>query len=148
MLGQSEIDLNFLLESVNGVILLQSACLLTVLMIYLLTEAKRFRLTWWQAIKHPPIGMTLAAALVVQETGVMLLRGAIFSWRRFGSGETMSMNHTEHLVLLVGTFLSAAGLLWLTRILSSPLFGDWPWLITAVLSTIYIFTAVTLHYYF
>lgn len=148
MLGQSDDDLNFILERINGVIIVQSFCLLIVLLVYLYWEIRLGKMSWRDIfMARIPIGMSLALALLTEEIGILTLRGAIYAWRRFGGGETASpMNRSERISLLVGTLICAVGILWLTRILSRPMFGDWPWLVAAGLSAVYLSQAFVLHY--
>ena len=149
MLPKTDDEINFILEQVNGVIIVLSFCLLTVLFVYLFVEVRRRKLSWQDAFSiNIPIGMSLALALLTEEVGVLILRGAIFTWRRFGGEAVGPMTETQRLLLLAGTILCAFGILWLTRILSRPMFGDWPWLVAAGLSGLYLSQAFVWHYYF
>ena len=79
--------------------------------------------------------MALAFALLFDKLGVLMTRVAVWLWRRFGNGLTAGpMNDIQIYLLLIGTPLSAIGLLWLIRLLSRPMYGDWPWTVTAIIA--------------
>lgn len=139
-------NLNFLLESINGVILLQAACLLLVLVAYLLSElGKNRKQSRWENFLRSR-GMALAAALIIQESGVMFTRGTIFAWRKLWDGEAAMLGRIDYMFIVLGTCMSAIGLIWLTKILSRPMFGHWPWVTTTMLSLAYVAWAVVSHY--
>lgn len=149
MLGRENAELNFILETANGVVLILSFPLLMVLTIYL---KRRFS----HAPDHPvyqfklavPSAVSLAVALYVDKLGMLLTRLSVWTWRQFGAGVSGGpMNEAQHHLLLVGTLLSAVGALWLIRVISRPMFGNWPWIASAVASIIYLIVALG-NYYF
>jgi hypothetical protein len=147
MLGQNNADLNFFLERVSAVIIIQSLCLLIVLFFYLVSEVRRRGVPWLKTFAGMPLGMGLALAMTTQETGAFVLRVAVYVWRRSGHAEAgVAMNYPEHIALLIGTVLGCAGVLGLTLVLSRPLFGHWPWLVSVSLIAAYLAQAYLLHY--
>lgn len=154
MLGQTNLEMNFILETVNGVVMILSAFLLVCLTLYLIMQIRRYKLPWNFVLGMAPTAVpatvlaavVLGAALYVEKTGMLLTRLAVFSWRRFGNGEAGgSMNVTEREVLMAGTILSAVGALWLIRILSKPVLGEWPWIVSTIIGAGYVTIAVAVH---
>jgi hypothetical protein len=95
-----------------------------------------------------PTVLALALSLYLDKLGVLMTRVSVWTWRRFGDGLVGGpMNDTQIYLLMIGTPLSAIGLLWLVRILSRPRFGNWPWVVSSVLAAIYVVAAVTRHWW-
>jgi len=151
MLGQENPEMNFILETVNGVVLILSISLLLVLTFYIASKLRQNNQPLRRVLANGPMRATvlaLALALLFDKLGVLLTRVAVFTWRRFGNGLTGGpMNEIQIYLLLIGTPLSAIGLLWLIRILSRPMYGDWPWTVTAIVAGCYLAVTFWQHYH-
>jgi len=148
MLGQNHADLNFFIERVTLVIIIQSFCLLVVLFTYLGSEIRRRGKPWFRIFTCMPLGMSLALAMMLDEIGIFIIRIAVFVWRRSGNAEAgIPLNYAEQLALVVGAAIGGVGVLWLTLVLSRPLFGNWPWLVSAGLVAAYLAQSYALHYF-
>jgi hypothetical protein len=90
--------------------------------------------------------LALALALYLDKLGVLMTRVSVWTWRRFGDGLVGGpMNDAQLYLLLVGTPLSAIGLLWLIEILSRPRYGNWPWLACVAITLIFLIATFALH---
>lgn len=152
MLGTANPEMNFILETVNGVVLILSFTLLIVLTGYIVAKFREQKVPVHQVLMSVPAAHTvlaLALALYLDKLGVLMTRMAVWTWRRFGDGLVGGpMNDAQIYLLMIGTPLSAIGLLWLVRILSRPRYGDWPWMVSSALATIYLVAAVARHLWF
>ena len=147
MLGQGNLELNFILETVNGVVLILSFPLLIVLTLYLVAKYRQPDRPLRPVPGVLPVAISLASALLIDKLGVLLTRLAVWTWRRFGAGESGGpMNEWQHYILLAGTVMSAIGCLWLIRILSRPMYGELPWSISTLLAGIYVLQRMIEHY--
>lgn len=136
-------DLNFVLETVNGVVAILTFFLLIFLTMYLFSELRRRHLAWRALMMSLPIGMSLALALYVEKVGALLTRVVVWVWRRLGAGGAGGpMSHVQLQAMLLGAVLMAIGLLMLIRVLSKPRFGNWPWIVSGCITVGYVAVSV------
>jgi len=148
MLKAGSPELNFILETINGVVLILSFPLLIVLTIYIISKIRQQKQPLHQALVNAPNStvLALALALYLDKVGVLVTRVAVWTWRHFGDGlKGGPMNDTQVHALLAGTALSAVGLLWLIGILSRPRYGNGPWLACITVTAIYLISTCTRH---
>ncbi|WFU42579.1 hypothetical protein QA640_08985 [Bradyrhizobium sp. CB82] len=127
--------MNFYLETVNGTIVILLATALAFLSLYIVQQKQALKLAWWKCLTDPPPGIALALPMAAIKAGLVLTRGTLWAWREFG-GEQMTGWQLD--LVLTGTAVTALGALSLVRVLSRARFGDWPWIISAMLVVIYI----------
>lgn len=152
MLNAGNPELNFVLETVNGIVLILSFPLLIVLTHYIIAKLRQRKQPMRRmllSVPAVPTVLALALALYLDKLGVLMTRLAVWTWRRFGNGLTGGpMNDAQEYLLLIGTPLCAIGLLWLIAILSRPRFGNWPWLASAGMAAMFMVATVTRHLWF
>ena len=135
---------NFILEITNGVVSILVLCLLVWLFEHLRTEFRQRGLTWKMALFGMP-SVAIVAALMLEKSGTAISRIVIFFWR-FGGG-SFQFTRTQNSLLIVGSLITASGLLWIIAILSRPRYGEWPWRASAVLAASYALLAVAFRFY-
>lgn len=118
-------EINFLLETVNGVIVILLACAMVALVKYIFHTKRRLELTWYQVFFTPPLGIQLAFPMIAIKLGFIMTRGAIWDWRQFHGG--VSMPADVKTFALVGTTITAIGVFWLIRVIST---SNWFWIIS------------------
>lgn len=120
-------DQGFLLEILNGGAVTPSLIWLCLLTVYLMKEAKRRDLHGIGAWLHLPPSMNLILAIYVCDAGVTLRSMLMWWWRHSGAGELGAVKSW----LMVGAVsLIVVGFLCKIRALTSPDYGDWPWLLS------------------
>lgn len=134
--GRHLSDVNFFLETLNGATSILLAVAIIFLSFYLLDQRRLQSLKWWEMIVTPSPGIALALPMVVIKLGLLLTRGSLWIWRQFSDGGAMPMWQRD--LALTGAVLTSIGLLWLLRVMSRARFGDWPWIISAMLVMIYV----------
>jgi hypothetical protein len=138
-------NLNFILEQINGAAALLTFCLLVFLSFYL----------WdWRVYKRParlrtlltglPPALALASIIYLETLGTLITRATVWGWRLSTRG-TVPFTYLETSFLLLGAFMTSAGILLMIRLLTSPRFGGWPWKIAALISGGYVTTSVVLY---
>lgn len=133
---------NTILEVTNGVVAILVFCLLVWLAEHLRWELRYRSLTWKMVLFGLP-SVAIAAALFFEKLGTLTSRTVVFVWRMSGGNGPFS--ELENSLLIVGSFLTASGLLWMIAILSRPRFGEWPWRASAALAASYVCLAVAFH---
>jgi hypothetical protein len=83
-----------------------------------------------------PPGIALALPMLVIKIGLLLTRGSLWIWRQFAEGGAMPFWQRD--IAIIGAVLTSIGLLWLLRVMSRARFGDWPWIISAMLVVIFV----------
>lgn len=133
---------NTILEVTNGVVAILVFCLLVWLAEHLRWEFRYRSITWKLALFGLP-SVAIVAALLFEKLGTLTTRTVVVFWRMSGGGEPFS--ELENSLLIVGSLLTASGLLWMIAILSRPRFGEWPWRASAALAVSYVCLAVAFH---
>jgi hypothetical protein len=110
---------------------------LAVLIFYVIDQKRHLEMTWWRCIADPPAGISVALPMIGVKFGILLTRGALWSWRQFGGGALMAPS--QKFFVLIGTVITALALLWLVRVLSRAHYGDWAWIAAAGSALAYIF---------
>lgn len=132
-------DPNRVFEVLNGVQVLLIFFFIIFLMSYLIAAANRDELTFYTWAKSVPLKYQVAISLLVAHIGYGAIRLAAWLWRFNGAGEfTMFETH----LLTGGILLSTVGVLCMIRVFTKPFYGNWPWLLAAVSSILYLALAV------
>lgn len=137
-------NLNFVLEVSNGSWTILTLYFLVFLSIYLYLETVRRKVRLKDWIVGLPLGMVVAASLYVQNAGSLATRGVVWFWRHFDRG-VVPLTDIEMIMLIVGSFIAAVGLLMMIRAFSRSQFGNWPWVSAAVFTAVYVVMTVSAH---
>ncbi len=106
---------NFLLELINGCVIIVTTSFVVWCTLHLRSEFKQRKLTWRDAILNLP-SVSIVVAMFIEHLG---------NWVRIAG-----FLFIENLWISFGSLVSVAGLLWLTAILSWQKYGNRPWLTT------------------
>lgn len=127
---------NFLLQTVNGVVVILTTLALLFLLLYVL-EPRHRRGTWWYDILHPLPGPALAQPMIVIKLGWLLTRAPIWLWRMFTGGAETGFSVYIQYCIVAGAVVSSIGFVWLIKLISRGRYGHWPWQMSSALITVY-----------
>jgi hypothetical protein len=131
--------IEYILEVLSGSWSILSLCFLIFLVVYLVGQYRDNELTY-RDLWGLPLGMVVAIALIVQNTGSFASRVTVWAWRHFHGGSSLtSLNLTA---MAISAFVAGVGTLMLIRVFSKPRYGDLPWMLLAAITAVYIVTAV------
>lgn len=134
-------DYAFLLEILNGGAITPELIWLVLLTVYLVKEARRRNLHWFDWLHLPP-SMNLILAIYVVDAGVTLRSITVWLWRVGGGGEFSALQNG---LLIVGGGLIVLGYLCKIRALTSPDHGDLPWFVAGIITLVVVFLLVATH---
>lgn len=135
-------DYAFLLEILNGGAITPELIWLSMLTVYLVREARRRGLHWFDWLHLPP-SMNLILAIFITDAGVTLRSVTVWLWRRRGGGGDFSFFQSG--LLIVGGGMLVLGYLCKIRALTSPDHGDMPWFVSGIISLLVVFLMVVSH---
>lgn len=133
---------NTFLEVANGISALLCLCLLGWIIEHLRWELEHRRITWGMLTSLPSVAVVVS--LMFYNLGVLLTRGVIWWWRLTTDGR-VAYTSTQNSIFIIGSMLTATGLLWLIAILSKPRYGDWPWRACILLVSFYVTASIIYH---
>jgi hypothetical protein len=143
--AQSQADVNFVLETINGSVSILLIVAIAFFVRYLVDQRRLRGLSWREMVLDPPPGINLALPMLVIKVGMLLSRGTLWIWRQFGGGVQMPAWQLDATVL--GTAITSLGLLWLLRVLTRGMFGNRVWIVTACVVLLYIAVNSVDHYF-
>jgi hypothetical protein len=138
-------NLNFTLKVINGAITLLTISLLIFMTFYIVNAFKRRRLSWRNLWFGLPISVSLAFIIYIDKLGALITRLVVWTWRNKG-GDSSPFNTPETWWLFIGALVTGLGMLLMIRLLSRPRFGDWPWLASAAITTLYVVCSYLFEY--
>jgi hypothetical protein len=138
-------SLKFALELLNGTTTLLSFFLLIWLSFYLYERYhERDGVTLWSMFFGISGAVSLALYLYIEELGLFLTRLVVWVWRMDGAEHPFT--DTQNIVFITGGFLFSLAILLMIRVLSRPRFGEWPWFMAGLITTVYVVTRSIVHY--
>lgn len=140
-MGSSE--LNFVLSLVDGTVLITAFSAVVFIMMYIFDSYKASgRKSLIRYLYHAPMGVRVALPILSVRMGAILLVGALLS-SRF---HDQKINSVELAGVLLGIVLLVLGLIWMTRVLTLHIYGEWPWVITTSATLLYIVAMLIWHF--
>lgn len=121
----------FLLELLNGNWGIAAAALTIICGIYLSHESIARRIPIWDRSRMT-LGMRVSVGLFFLSAGIAIRSAEVYLWRRFGGSDLSELNQP---VLVIGSALALIGFLCCIRVISRPLYGNWPWVGTLIAMT-------------
>lgn len=123
----------FFLEILNGGAVTPELIWLGMLTIYLGKEARRRGFRWWNWFHLPP-SMDLMLAIWIFDAAIVARSWVVWAWRRFDDGGDFAEWHLA--ALTVSGFFILAGALCKIRAWTRADYGNWPWLVSCLLTII------------
>jgi hypothetical protein len=124
------------LELANGEWVIVCLCLLAFLIYYLLHVGRAYKLLTVRRVIRLPMGMRLAIGIAVVCVG-MISRSAPIWYDRFTHDGVLTSISMMEKALLIGTAISITGFCCIMRVVTRPMLGNWPWMLTLALMTGY-----------
>lgn len=138
-------DIKFVLRTVNGVTIILILMAMLFLVLYVVNQHKKRKLTWWQDMTRPTPGVALAQPMLLIKAGWMVTRGPIWVWQTLDG--SLVMPSSVYLTMITGTMITAVGFIWLIRVISYFRYGHWPWQLTSTLIVLYAICSALINYY-
>lgn len=140
-MGSSE--LNFVLSLVDGTVLITASSAAVFIMMYIFDNYRASgRSSLIKYLYHAPLGVRVALPILSVRVGAVLLVGALLS-SRF---RDQRINSLEIIIVLLGIVLLVFGLIWMTRVLTAHIYGEWPWVTTTLITLLYIVAMMVWHF--
>lgn len=136
-------ELNFVLELVDGTVLITALSAAIFILIYILDSYRASGRSLINYLYNAPIGVRLAMPMLLVKVGAVLLVGALLS-SRF---REQRMVPIELSIVIAGIVMLVFALVWVTRVLTETVYGEWPWVTTTLATMFYIITMTLWHFY-
>lgn len=136
-------ELNFILELVDGTVLITAFGAAVFISIYILDCYRASHRKLIAFLCSAPIGARLAMSMLGVKVGAVLLVGGLLA-SRF---QNQKINAVELSVVCVGILMLVMAMLWITRVLTQPVHGEWPWVTTTLATILYMATMMLGHFH-
>lgn len=135
-------NLNFVLELVDGTVLIAALSAAIFILIYIFDSYRSSKQSLFYYFRHAPMGVRLAMPMLMVKVGAVLLVGALLS-SRFRDQKIIGL---ELATVMFGIVMLVFALLWVTRVLTEHLYGEWPWVTTTLITLLYIVAMMVWHF--
>lgn len=135
-------QLNFVLELVDGTVLITAFSAAVFLLIYIFDGYRTSGRPLIDYLRHAPMGVRLAMPMLLVKVGAVLLVGALLS-SRF---REQRMTPIELGIVIFGVVMLVAAMVWVTKVLTERRYGEWPWAITTLIALLYIVAMLIWHF--
>lgn len=134
-------NLNFVLELVDGTVLIAALSASIFISIYILDSYRASGRSLIKYLYNAPIGVRLAMPLLLVKVGAVLLVGALLS-SRF---REQRITPLELSIVMFGIVMLVFALVWMTRVLTETIYGEWPWITTTMATILYLVSMTIWH---
>jgi hypothetical protein len=132
------------LSLVDGTILITAFSAAVFISMYILENYRASgRSSLIKYLYYAPLGVRVALPILSVRVGAVLLVGALLS-SRF---RDQKINSLEITIVLLGIILLVVGLIWMTRVLTKHIYGEWPWVTTTLITISYIMIMLVWHFH-
>lgn len=111
-----------ILEMINGSLAILAAELIAICVIYCMYQGINLRMSWRDWIVALPLGIAVALALLTKNVGDEIRYLTVWWWR-FTTDGVGPMSEVQLLLLILGSTITALGMLWLIYRLTQEWFG-------------------------
>lgn len=136
--------LSFILELLNGTSSILVFFLLVWLSFHLYDRHSEDGIGIVASVLGMAGGVSLALYLYVEQAGLFLTRAVVFNWRI--NGAMYPFTFSQNIIFGLGAFMVSSGILLMIRLLSRPRFGEWPWVMTAAVTSLFVVIRTAIHY--
>lgn len=135
-------ELNFVLELVDGTVLITALSAAIFLLIYIFASYRASGRPLINYLYNAPIGVRLAMPMLLVKVGAALLVGALLSTRF----REQHITTIELPIIITGIVTLVLALVWVTRGLTESVYGEWPWATTTLATMFYIAAMMLWHF--
>lgn len=129
-------NLDRLLELSNGLWTIVSVSLVIFLSYHLIKVSILRKITFRMWFFRLPLSMQLALGILIVALGIAMRSGQVWVDRLLHAGE-LSPSFGTH-TFVFGTLVAVTGFMCILRVLTRPMLGNWPWVVTTLVMVAYI----------